>query len=200
MNIYLTTLGCRLNEAETEQWAPAFATAGHHVVGSPQQAQVMVLNTCAVTTEAARKSRQFVNRLHRQNPSARLVVTGCYAELKPAGDTSLMGVDLVIGNKDKDRLADLVAEQLDVYAMPAMAIAADGAHVYRAARTRAFVKVQDGCRNHCTFCIVTVARGDERSRGVAEVVAEINQLHAVGYQEAGAHGGAPGGLRLRPRS
>jgi len=195
MNVFLTTLGCRLNEAEIASWVRQFQAAGHEVVPTPQQAQVVVLNSCAVTTEAARKSRQFVNRLHRQNPSARLVVTGCYAELEPERVAALTGVDLVIGNADKDQLPDLIATDLDLHAMPDLATAPDSAHVYRDARTRAFIKVQDGCRNRCTFCIVTIARGEERSRSISEVVEEINRLHETGYQEAvltGVHLGGYG--------
>jgi threonylcarbamoyladenosine tRNA methylthiotransferase MtaB len=195
MDVFLTTLGCRLNEAEIAAWARGFQAAGHRIAASPERAQVLLLNTCAVTAEAARKSRQFVNRLHRQNPSARLVVAGCYAELEPAAVASLVGVDLVIGNGDKDRLVELVAEQLDLGAMPGLAAEPDGVHVYAGSRTRAFVKVQDGCRNRCAFCIVTIARGEERSRPIAEVVAEINALHASGYQEAvltGVHLGGYG--------
>ncbi len=195
MNVFLTTLGCRLNEAEIASWARQIQAAGHDVVQTPQQAQVVVLNSCAVTTEAARKSRQFVNRLHRQNPSAKLVVTGCYAELEPERVAALTGVDLVIGNVDKDRLPELIGGELDLFAMPDLATEPDSAHIYRDARTRAFIKVQDGCRNRCTFCIVTIARGEERSRSLSEVVEEINMLHASGYQEAvltGVHLGGYG--------
>lgn len=198
MDVFLTTLGCRLNEAEIAAWARGFQAAGHRIAPSPERAQVLLLNTCAVTAEAARKSRQSVSRLHRQNPSARLVVTGCYAELEPAAVASLMGVDLVIGNRDKDRLVELVSDQLDLGAMPGLAAEPDGVHVYPGSRTRAFVKVQDGCRNRCAFCIVTIARGEERSRPIAEVVAEINALHASGYQEAvltGVHLGGYGSDR-----
>lgn len=198
MQIYLTTLGCRLNEAEIAGWARGFQAAGHRVVDSPAQANVVLLNTCAVTLEAARKSRKLVNRLHQLNPTARLVVTGCYAELEPAAVAPLAGVDLVIGARDKDRLVDLVGETLDLHAMPDLATQPDGAHVYPGSRTRAFVKVQDGCRNRCTFCIVTIARGEERSRPVADIVNEVNSLHAAGYQEAvltGVHlGGYGAGL------
>ena len=195
MHVYLTTLGCRLNEAEIESWARRFQAAGHEVVRTPQQAHVLVLNSCAVTSEAARKSRQFVNRLHRQNPAAKLVVTGCYAELEPERVAALTGVDLVSGNADKDRLPELIETELDLHAMPDLATAPDSIHIYREARTRAFIKVQYGCRNRCTFCIVTIARGAERSRGLSEVVGEINALHAVGYQEAvltGVHLGGYG--------
>ena len=198
MQVFLTTLGCRLNEAEMASWSRGFRARGHRVVADPQCAQVMVVNTCAVTSEAARKSRKLVNSLHRQNPSASLVLTGCFAELEPDRAAALAGVDLVIGNRDKDSLVDAVSQAFDVPTMPALASEPDGSHLYpqdQTGRTRAFVKVQDGCRNRCTFCIVTVARGEERSRTIDEVVAEIAELHALGYREAvltGVHLGGYG--------
>lgn len=195
MNIYLTTIGCRLNEAEIAGWARSFQAGGHRIVAAPAQAQVILLNSCAVTAEAARKSRQFVKRLHRQNPNARLVVSGCYAALEPAKVAALTGVDLVIGNEDKKRLLEVVGEQLNLQAMPELATAPDSVHMYPGSRTRAFVKVQDGCRNRCAFCIVTIARGEEHSRSIGEVVEEVNALHGGGYQEAvltGVHLGGYG--------
>lgn len=196
MDVFLTTLGCRLNEAEVERWSRTFRATGHRVVLSPAQADVMVVNTCAVTGEAARKSRKLVSGLHRQNPDARMVLTGCFAELEPARAATLAGVDLIVGNQDKERLVDLVAETLDTPTMPMLATEPDSTHVYTGTgRTRAFIKVQDGCRNRCSFCIVTIARGEERSRPIAEVVDEIAQLHAAGYQEAvltGVHLGGYG--------
>jgi len=196
MQVYLTTLGCRLNEAEIERWSREFRADGHDVVGAPDQAQLMVVNTCAVTTMAARKSRKFVGGLHRQNPNARLVMTGCYAELEPEKAASLAGVDMIVGNQDKDQLVDVVKNTIDLNTMPELATEPGGSHMYpERERTRAFIKVQDGCRNRCTFCIVTIARGDERSRSVDDIVAEINQLHADGFQEAvltGVHLGGYG--------
>ena len=195
MNVFLTALGCRLNEAELESWERGFRAAGHAVVASPQSAQVVVVNTCAVTAEAARKSRKLIGGLHRRNPSARLVVTGCFAELEPEAAAGLYGVDLVLGNRDKDHLVARVAGELDVAAMPVLATDPDGAHAFRAAHTRAFVKVQDGCRNQCSFCVVTVARGEERSRTVEEVIAEVRALEADGVAEVvlcGVHLGGYG--------
>ncbi len=196
MQVYLTTLGCRLNEAEIEALSRRFGEAGHRVVTTPDQAQLMVINTCAVTTEAARKSRKLVTGLHRSNPSARLVVTGCYAALEPERAAALTGVDRVIDNHDKERLVELVLAEADTHAMPVMASEPEGSHVYaRRGRTRAFVKVQDGCRNRCTFCIVTVARGDERSRTSEELVDELQALRRDGYREAvltGVHLGGYG--------
>ena len=195
MNVFLTALGCRLNEAEVEAWARSFRDAGHAVVASPASAQVMVVNTCAVTSEAARKSRKLVGGLHRRNPSARLVVTGCFAALEPQAAAAMYGVDLVVGNRDKDRLVARVASELEVPAMPLLAADPDGAHAFREARTRAFVKVQDGCRNQCSFCVVTIARGEERSRTIEEVTAEVRALEAGGMAEVvlcGVHLGGYG--------
>jgi len=196
VQVFLTTLGCRLNEAELESWARGFRAAGHRVVGTPLGAQLMVVNTCAVTSEAARKSRKLIGGLHRQNPAAPLVVTGCFSQLEPKRAAELAGVDLVVANTDKERLVDIVAREIDPAAMPVMATEPDGSHVYQArGRTRAFVKVQDGCRNRCTFCIVTVARGEERSRTIDDVVAEVRDLEEAGYQEVvlcGVHLGGYG--------
>ena len=195
MKVYLTSIGCRLNEAEIATWARQFQLAGHEVVGSAQEADALIFNTCAVTTEAARKSRQFVKRLHRLNPHARLIVTGCYASLEPERVAELMGVDKVISNQEKDNLVALVAGELATPRMPALAMEPDAVYLYPGSRTRAFVKVQDGCRNRCTFCIVTVARGEERSRPIADIIEEIRALHRAGYQEAvltGVHLGGYG--------
>ncbi len=195
MILHLTTLGCRLNEAEIERWARQFRAAGHLVTSDPQQAQVIVLNSCAVTAEAARKSRQFIHRLHRLNPQASLVVTGCYATLEADKVAAMLGVDAVIDNAEKDRLPALLAERIDWHSMPHQAMEPDNGHLFGSSRTRAFIKVQDGCRNRCTYCIVTVARGRERSRPIADVVAEIRELHAAGYQEVvltGVHLGGYG--------
>ncbi len=194
-SVYLTQLGCRLNEAEVESWARSFQAAGHRVVASPERAQLVVVNTCAVTAEAARKSRKLVSGLHRRNPSAHLVVTGCFADLEPQAAAALMGVDLVVANRDKDRLVARATSELDLDAMPAMASDPEGAHAFREARTRAFVKVQDGCRNQCAFCVVTIARGEERSRTVEEVIAEVRALEAAGCREVvlcGVHLGGYG--------
>ena len=195
MRVHLKVLGCRLNEAELESWANDFQKQGHDIVRRPEQADLMVVNTCAVTQEAVRKSRQTVRRLHRDNPAARLVVSGCYATLSPEEAAGTLGADMVVGNRDKARLVDLVTRQLDLPSMPAMATEPGAASLFKRGRERAFVKIQDGCRYRCTFCIVTVARGEERSRSVTDIVAEINTLHQQGIQEAvltGVHVGGYG--------
>ncbi|MGB1110229.1 MAG: tRNA (N(6)-L-threonylcarbamoyladenosine(37)-C(2))-methylthiotransferase MtaB [Gammaproteobacteria bacterium] len=193
MRVHLQALGCRLNEAELEQWGQAFRRAGHGLAQDMHDAELMVLNTCAVTGEAVRKSRQLINRLHRDNPSAKFVVTGCHATLSPSEVAESLGVDLVVGNEDKDRLVALVSEQLDLPTEPEIATEPGEVTLFGRGRSRAFVKVQDGCRYRCTYCIVTVARGQERSRPIADVLDEINRLYDQGLQEVVITGVQVGG-------
>ena len=195
MKIYLETLGCRLNYSEMETLGRQLVDAGHAMVDAAEQADVCVLNTCAVTGEAARKSRQLARKLARSSPSARLAVTGCYATLAPETVAGLPNVELVVGNQRKELLAELLqpwSAELDGEQWRRLAPAAP---LHLPGRTRAFVKVQDGCDNQCTFCIVTVARGPERSRPAAAIVAEVQRLTAEGFQEAvltGVHLGGYG--------
>ncbi len=203
MRIFLDFLGCRLNEAELERWRREFVAQGHRIVARPEDADVCILNTCAVTGEAGRQSRQAARRLHRRNPRAHIVFAGCDADMEPDRAAAIAGVDLVLGNREKEDLVErVIAAFGDTVTMPAAALLPDAAHMFPGAHTRAFVKVQDGCNNHCTFCIVTVLRGEERSRPIADVVAEINTLVGMGYREAvltGVHLGGYGrdlGVRL----
>ena len=195
MQIHLKTLGCRLNEAELETWAQAFQAQGHAITNQISAAQLVVINSCAVTQDAARKSRQLIRRIHRENPKAKLVVSGCYATLNADEAQNLLGVDLVVSNKDKAQLVEKALQELTFETMPAMATEPAEIALFTRGRQRAFVKVQDGCRYRCTFCIVTVARGEEVSRTIADVVAEINTLHAQGINEViltGVHLGGYG--------
>jgi threonylcarbamoyladenosine tRNA methylthiotransferase MtaB len=195
MLVHLQTLGCRLNEAELETWAQDFQRAGHDITTRPEAAQLIVLNSCAVTRDAARKSRQSIRRIHRDNPSAKLVVSGCYATLNQQEAEAEMGVDLVIGNQDKDKLVEKALSELNLDSMPAQATEPGEFSLFTRGRQRAFVKVQDGCRYRCTFCIVTVARGEEKSRPIDTVIEEINNLHSQGIAEVvltGVHLGGYG--------
>ncbi len=195
MYIHLKTLGCRLNEAELETWAQAFQTAGHQITRQLDNAQVVIINSCAVTQDAARKSRQMIRRIHRDSPQAKLVVSGCYATLNQDEAAELMGVDLVIGNKDKNQLVETVLSQLNMDSMPAMSTEPGEISLFSRGRQRAFIKVQDGCRYRCTFCIVTIARGEEKSRSIIDITNEINTLHQQGIKEViltGVHLGGYG--------
>lgn len=195
MKIHLNTLGCRLNEAELEQWAGDFTRAGDQVTATADDADVIVMNTCAVTKEAVRKSRQRTQRLQRANPSAKLVISGCYSTLESPEALAELGVDLVVPNTQKDQLVNLTRQAFLQPTMPESATQPAEAAIFHRNRHRAFIKIQDGCRYRCTFCIVTVARGAERSRTVKDIVEEVNNLHANDVQEivlTGVHVGGYG--------
>lgn len=195
MFVHLKTLGCRLNEAELETWAQAFQQKGHQITRQAESANLIVINSCAVTQDAARKSRQLIRRIHRTNPAAKLVVSGCYATLNREEAEQLMGVDLVVGNQDKDSLVAKTLTELNMDSMPAMSTEPGEVSLFSRGRQRAFIKAQDGCRYRCTFCIVTVARGEEKSRPIREIVDEINTLYSQGINEAvitGVHLGGYG--------
>ncbi len=195
MRIHLSALGCRLNEAELEQWAASFTRAGDQISTDPATADVLVMNTCAVTKEAVRKSRQKLQSLQRENPKAKLVVSGCYSELAPATDMAELGVDLIVPNTQKDNLVPLTRMTFQQTSMPEAATQPDATPLFTRNRHRAFIKIQDGCRYRCTFCIVTVARGAERSRSIADIVDEVRQLQLNSVKEVvltGVHVGGYG--------
>ena len=195
MQVHLTALGCRLNEAELEHWAGGFQAQGHGITQDPQTADVVVINTCAVTQEAVRKSRQLIRRTHRVNPTAKLVVSGCYSSLEPDINNEIEGIDLIVPNKEKDQLVEITSQELAFETMPSEATAPASAALFNRGRNRAFIKIQDGCRYRCTFCIVTVARGEERSRREQDIINEINSIHAQGVKEVvltGVHVGGYG--------
>ncbi len=195
MKIHLHTLGCRLNEAELETWAEHFQAQGHHIVQTPEQADLLVINTCAVTQEAVKKSRQIIRRAHKRNPKAKLIVSGCYATLDSNIKLDIDSIDLIVGNKQKDDLVNIVLDELNIDAMPTLASEPGEAAIFQRGRNRAFIKVQDGCRYRCTFCIVTIARGEEKSRKISAIIEEINSIHAKGIQEivlTGVHLGGYG--------
>jgi len=194
MRIKLKTLGCRLNEAELESWARQLENDGHAIVTTEETSDLVIFNSCAVTVDAARKSRNLVRREMRHNPSAKVVLSGCYATLSPSEADSL-GVDLVISNTDKHRLVDLVQARFDLRPEHPPSLDHAESALFRRGRQRAFIKVQDGCRYRCTYCIVTVARGEERSRPIQEIVDEVNAIYAEGIQEVvltGVHLGGYG--------
>lgn len=204
MRIFLDQIGCRLNYGEMETLAGRLQAVGHHIINEAEQAQVIVFNSCAVTADAVRGSRKQVRHWHKTNPTARIAVTGCWATLQPQEAAALPGVALVADNQQKDLLHTLLepwSAELDEpdallriqpTGTPFDRLAEDQ---NRRSRTRAFIKVQDGCNNKCTFCIVTLARGESRSRAVAAIVQEIQQWVAAGLQEAvltGVHLGSYG--------
>jgi len=192
MKIFLDTIGCRLNQAEIETLARQFRSAGHEIVADAAQADLAVINTCAVTSEAASDSRAAIRRAKRRG-AGELIVTGCWATLEPENAAGLPGVKRIVSNLKKDALASeilgLPQEFFDLEPVSRQPI--PGAHQ----RTRAFIKVQDGCNNACTFCITTVARGSSRSRSIDQVIADIESALSGGTREivlTGVHLGSWG--------
>ena len=194
MQVRLESIGCRLNIGEIDAMARGLAAAGHRVVGPGSAADLCILNTCTVTAVASRKSRHLIRQLKRANPTAAVIVTGCDAELAPS-EIADIGVDLVIGNTNKERLLELAEAEGLLYRTSADPDAQVLFEPGDSTRTRAFLKVQDGCDNRCTFCVVTIARGAGRSVPADTVVNEICELQQLGYREvvlSGVHLGSYG--------
>lgn len=179
MNVFLDTIGCRLNQAEIEKIASQLRQAGHRIVTSAAEADMVIVNTCAVTTEAASDSRQKIRQAVRAG-AGQVVVTGCWATLEPAGAEKIPGVTRVIGNPLKDQLVKEIFNIEETFDLePIARQPLPGAHL----RTRAFIKVQDGCNNFCTFCITRLARGKSKSRAAADVIRDIQAAGAGGAKE-----------------
>ncbi|MGA2111494.1 MAG: tRNA (N(6)-L-threonylcarbamoyladenosine(37)-C(2))-methylthiotransferase MtaB [Anaerolineales bacterium] len=183
MNVLLDMVGCRLNQAEIEKLAAQFRSRGHEVVAQPQLADLAVINTCSVTREAEGDSRQKVRQIHSARADARIVLTGCWATVAPREAASLPGVAWVIPNERKDGLLD----HIGMGSRPADPVGTDSPlreplpgtrH-----RTRAFLKIQDGCDSHCAFCLARQARGSNRSRPLAAIVREAQAAQSAGVQE-----------------
>lgn len=205
LSVGLLTVGCKLNQYETEGMAELFEGLGFSVVPFEGEADVYVVNTCTVTGRSDYRSRQMLRRAARANPEALVVATGCYAQREPEALASMPEVGLVVGNTAKHRIGELVAEAVDGRAASdgtgtAVAAPEHGAgplEPFDIARfrgyTRAFVKIQDGCDRDCAYCAVPAARGPARSRPFARVLDQTSLLAANGYREVvltGVHIGA----------
>lgn len=180
MRVFLDSVGCRLNQSEIEYLGNQLREAGCELVGSPEEGDVVVLNTCAVTTRAAADSRARARGAHRRNVQARVVVTGCWSTLEPQAAASLPGVTEVVSNASKDHLASLIlGERPTSDRMPARLAPIPGVR----RRTRAFIKVQDGCDHFCTYCATRIARGKARSTPIPEVANQVRAATQAGAKE-----------------
>lgn len=191
----LHNLGCKVNAYETEAMQQLLAEAGYEIVPFEECADVYVINTCSVTNIADRKSRQMLHRAKKRNPDAIVVAAGCYVQTKEKQALADDAIDIVIGNNHKHELAGLIAEyekkQRDAHQKTAKVCDINrGRQAYEALalsktaeHTRAFIKVQDGCNQFCSYCIIPFARGRVRSRAAEEVIAEIRRLAENGYRE-----------------
>ena len=192
MKIFLDTIGCRLNQAEIETLARQFRQAGHEIVGAAAEADLAVINTCTVTAQASADSRAAIRRARRLGTDE-VVVTGCWATLEPDKAAEIPGVRKIVPNLQKDSLAaDLLGLPQAFFDLEPLARQPlPGLH----ARTRAFIKTQDGCDNACTYCVTTVARGPSRSRPLEDVRADAQAALDGGTQEivlTGVHLGSWG--------
>ncbi|KJL04758.1 tRNA (N(6)-L-threonylcarbamoyladenosine(37)-C(2))-methylthiotransferase MtaB [Priestia aryabhattai] len=196
------TLGCKVNHYETEAIWQLFKGQGYERVEYEQTADVYVINTCTVTNTGDKKSRQVIRRAVRKNPDAVICVTGCYAQTSPAEIMAIPGVDIVVGTQDRVKMLDYI-EQFKKERQPINGVGnIMKTRVYEELdvpaftdRTRASLKIQEGCNNFCTFCIIPWARGLMRSRDPKEVVAQAQQLVDAGYKEivlTGIHTGGYG--------
>ncbi|MCY3834428.1 MAG: tRNA (N(6)-L-threonylcarbamoyladenosine(37)-C(2))-methylthiotransferase MtaB [Chloroflexi bacterium] len=190
MKAHLRMVGCRLNQSEIDTMARQLSALGHEIVDRPAEADHFIINTCAVTSEAAKTSRKLIRDFHRANPAGETTVTGCYAQIAPGDIARLPGVGTVVDNGGKAQLvSQITGEAIDVFEREPLERQAP------LGRTRAFVKAQDGCDLACTFCVTTIARGAGTSRPLREVLREVNYLHLSGYQEivlTGVHLGSYG--------
>jgi threonylcarbamoyladenosine tRNA methylthiotransferase MtaB len=171
------TLGCKVNQYETEQIREGLLSAGFKDVGSLQKADNYVINTCTVTSAADRKSRYFINFARRNNPAAKIIVTGCYAQLDAREISRIKGVTRVVRNEDKLSLSRLLGSRGNEGRSLCQGINNFSGHA------RAFLKIQDGCDNRCSYCKVPLVRGRSRSRSLKDIIREAHKLIENGFQE-----------------
>ncbi len=209
----ILTLGCKVNQYEAEAIAEALESVGFTQRPSFEPCDLYILNTCTVTAESDRKSRQMARRLIQKNPDACVMVTGCSAQAHPKAFAAIPGVDAVVGNRQKLRVAEIAQALLGSGEKPTTPLVEvptlEGApfepmSITRFARARAYVKIQDGCESRCAYCAIPAARGPVRSKPMADVIAEVAALTEGGCREivltgieTGAWGRDLGSLRLQ---
>lgn len=202
MKVAFMTLGCKVNQFETETMEGLFKQKGYAVVPFEEAADAYVVNTCSVTSLGDRKSRQMIRRAHRMNPEAVIAVCGCYAQVSPEEIKAIEGVRVVLGTKDRSRIVEYVEQAFEEMGQLVQIenVMERGAFedipIYDSpTRTRAFLKIEDGCENFCSYCIIPYARGPVKSRVPEHVRREAEKLVAMGFQEivlTGIHLGAYG--------
>ena len=186
------TLGCKVNMYETESMREDFLRAGFDIVSENEAADVYIINTCTVTAVADRKSRQFIRRMKQKNPDAVICVTGCYVQTRPDEVSGIDGVDIIAGTNEKENIVKYVSEFMDRGAEPEVHVLSydelsdyhgSGLITSMESRTRAFLKIEEGCDRFCTYCVIPYARGPVRSRPMDEIVEEARHLVRGGFRE-----------------
>lgn len=192
MRVAFRTLGCKVNQVETEQIKENFLARGYKVVAFTDKADIYIINTCTVTHISDRKSRSAVRRAGRQNPEAVIAAVGCLPQVDPAQLSTIEGINLIVGNSDKEKLVDIIEEYLaeqkaDCRIVTGSFCSGTGLNTIDYGsphqRSRGFIKIQDGCENFCSYCIVPYARGPVRSKTPLGVLTEIEKMLDLGYRE-----------------
>ncbi len=185
------TLGCKVNQYETEALKEQFKSAGYEIVSEDAFADVYVINTCTVTNMSDRKSRQYIRKMKRVNPSAVVAVTGCYAQVSPEEVAAMEDVNIVAGTNEKHRLLQYVdefaaAKRQQYHVKPYEELTeyiSSGIVTSMESRTRAYIKIQEGCNRFCSYCVIPYARGKVRSRSTDEILEEARGLLSQGFRE-----------------
>lgn len=190
MNVAFYTLGCKVNQYETQSMREAFEGKGYTVVSEDDLFDIIIINSCTVTAESDRKTRQILNRMRRKNPNAVIVLTGCMVQAFSKDAQKLSGADIIVGNKDVSKIITLAEQFLaerkrifevcahkrgDLFNTPSITDFAE--------RTRAYMKIEDGCNRYCSYCIIPYARGFVRSKPIAKIRAEAEKLASNGFIE-----------------
>ena len=184
------TLGCKVNQYETEAMEEIFQKRGYKIVDSSQESDIYVINTCTVTNLSDRKSRQFIRRAKRANKGSIVVAVGCYSQVAPDEVESIEGVDIVIGTTDREKIVDL-CEEAKLNNKKINIVKSIKGHkdfedlniVDLKSKTRAYIKIQEGCNQFCSYCIIPYARGPIRSRALEDIVKETERLSKAGFKE-----------------
>lgn len=185
------TLGCKVNQYDTDAMRGLFIKNGYTIVSPHEKSDVCVINTCSVTHIGEKKSRQVIRRAKRMNPDTLVVVTGCYAQLTPDTIASIDGVNIIIGTQDRHRIVEFVENYCPEKGVANHVKSIAGVRDFESLslygdeveKTRAYIKIQEGCNNFCTFCIIPYTRGRLKSRQPAEIYDEVNRLVSLGYKE-----------------
>ena len=189
MKVAFHALGCKVNQYESEAFAEALESEGYMVLQGGKDSAVCIINTCTVTGESDRKCRQTIRHAISDNPGAYIIVTGCFAQISPEAIQAIGNVDCIIGNRNKLQVVTMALKALSGHRASLTSVSDlqkaeyEEMKVKRSERTRAYIKIQDGCENNCTYCIIPKARGPIRSRKVEDVLEEAKELIASGYKE-----------------
>lgn len=202
MKIAFHTLGCKVNQSDTDLMMGLFREVNYEIVEFSETADIYVINTCVVTNIGEKKSKQLIRQTIKRSPQAKIVVTGCYPQTNPTEVEKIIGVDLIIGNQDRHKIVELVESILPDSPIINHVDNIDNAHCFEdfgengsLDRTRAFLKIQEGCNQYCSYCIIPYARGKLRSRSLESIQKATSNLVAKGFKEIvllGIHLGAYG--------